>query len=51
MTDYAIMHGSFCFLLDSDAACNQWAVKPQHTICEIFFLLFMRELRTIGLYY
>ena len=24
--------------------------RPQHTICEIFFLLFMGELRTIGLY-
>lgn len=27
------------------------AVRAQHTICEIFFLLFMGELRTIGLYY
>ena len=26
------------------------AVRAQHTICEIFFLLFMGELRTIGLY-
>ena len=25
--------------------------RPQCTICEIFFLLFMGELRTIGLYY